>query len=88
MTKSRGGTAAAALSDGRIVIAGGEEAAGTIREVELYDPRRRTWSRLPDMPTPRHGLGVVANGRDVYTIEGGPQPAFHFSRTIERLRVD
>ena len=39
------------------------------------------------MPTPRHGLGVVANGSDVYTIEGGPQPAFHFSRAIERLRV-
>ena len=39
------------------------------------------------MPTPRHGLGVVANGRDVYTIEGGPEPGFHFSSTIETLTV-
>ena len=87
LRRSRGGTTATALADGRIVIAGGEEDAGTINEVELYDPARRRWSRLPDMPTPRHGLGVVAQGRRVFTIQGGPQPGFHFSNAIEVLSV-
>jgi non-specific serine/threonine protein kinase len=87
LTRARGGTAATALQDGRIVIAGGEEDAGTIKEVELYDPTDRSWSRLPDMPTPRHGLGVVAQGRRVFTVQGGPEPGFHFSSAIEALTV-
>ena len=37
MRKPRGGIAAATVG-GRIVVVGGEEDAGTIREVELYDP--------------------------------------------------
>ena len=69
------------------MIAGGEEDAGTIKEVELYDPKARAWSALPDMPTPRHGLGVVARGRRVFTIQGGPQPGFHFSDALEALTV-
>ena len=69
------------------MIAGGEEDAGTIKEVELYDPRTARWSALPDMPTPRHGLGVVAQGRKVFTVQGGPEPGFHFSSAIEALTV-
>ena len=87
LRRARGGTTAAALSDGRIVIAGGEEDAGTIKEVELYDPRTRAWSALPYMRTPRHGLGVVARGRRVFTIQGGPEPGFHFSNALEALTV-
>ena len=69
------------------MLAGGEENEGTIKEVELYDPRSRRWSFLPDMPTPRHGLGVVARGRRVFTVQGGPQPGFAFSSAIEALTV-
>ena len=58
MRKRRGGIAAATI-DGRIVVAGGEEAAGTIGEVEAYEPEGRRWRYLPRLPTPRHGLGVV-----------------------------
>ena len=90
MRTARGGIASVRLSDGRIVVFGGEElgAGGTtIRQVELFDPRRRRWARLPDMRTPRHGLGGVALGRRVLSIEGGPQPGFHFSRSIEFLDV-
>jgi hypothetical protein len=78
------------LSDGRIVVFGGErlETGGTtIAEVELFDPRRRRWSSLPDLRTPRHGLGGVAMGRRVYAIEGGPTPGFAFSSAIEYLDV-
>jgi hypothetical protein len=69
------------------VVAGGEETAGTIREVELYDPRSRRWSALPDLPTPRHGLGVVARGRRVFTLEGGDQPGYAFTSALEALVV-
>ena len=85
--RARGGTSATTLQDGRIVIAGGEEDAGTIKEVELYDPRTQRWSALPDMPTPRHGLGVVAAANRVFTIQGGPEPGFHFSNALESLAV-
>ena len=59
----------------------------TIKEVEIYSPARNRWSSLPDMLTPRHGLGGVSFGRRVYAIEGGPEPGFHFSRAIESLVV-
>jgi hypothetical protein len=86
MHKKRGGIGAATVR-GRIVVAGGEESAGTIREVELYDPSTRRWRALPDMPTPRHGLGVVARGRRVFTVEGGDRPGFAFTDAIEALRI-
>jgi hypothetical protein len=87
---ARGGIASARLSDGRIVVFGGEQlepGGTTIAEVELFDPRTRRWSALPDMRTPRHGLGGAALGRRVFAIEGGPTPGFAFTRTIEYLDV-
>jgi len=86
MAKPRGGIAAATVGD-RVVVFGGEEGAGTIREVEIFDPNRDRWSRLPDMRTPRHGLGGVSFGRRVYAVEGGPTPGFDFSNAIEALEV-
>ncbi|MBA3261540.1 MAG: galactose oxidase [Thermoleophilaceae bacterium] len=86
----RGGIASVRLSDGRIVVFGGErlEPGGTtIAEVELFDPRSRRWRSLPDMRTPRHGLAGAALGRRVFAIEGGPTPGFAFTRTIEFLDV-
>ena len=87
---ARGGIASARLSDGRIVVLGGErlEPGGTtIAEVELFDPRTRRWSSLPDLRTPRHGLGGAALGRRVFAIDGGPTPGFAFTRTLEFLDV-
>ena len=82
----RSGFAAAAVGR-RIVAFGGEEASGTIAPVELYDPRRDEWTSLPSMRTPRHGLGGASKGRRVFALEGGPQPAFHFSNALEYLDV-
>jgi N-acetylneuraminic acid mutarotase len=87
---ARGGIASVRLSDGRIAVFGGErlEPGGTtIAPVELFDPRRRRWSSLPDLRTPRHGLGGVALGRRIYAIKGGPTPGFDFSNAIEYLDV-
>ena len=86
----RGGIAAVRLGDGRIVVFGGEnlEPGGTtIAEVELFSPRTGRWRNLPDMRIPRHGLGGVARGRRVYSIQGGVTPGFSFSSAIEVLDV-
>jgi hypothetical protein len=75
---------------GRIVAAGGEEltpGGSTIAPVEMYDPKRKRWLKLPRMITPRHGLAVVASGRRVFTLEGGPQPGLAFSSSNEALSV-
>lgn len=86
MAKPRGGIAAAVVA-GDVIVFGGEKGAATIREVERFDTASRRWSPLPDMRTPRHGLGGVARGRRVYSVEGGPEPGFHFSRALEVLDV-
>jgi hypothetical protein len=86
MGKPRGGIAAATI-DGRIVVVGGEESAGTIAEVEMYDARKRSWSRLPDLPTPRHGLGAVARDGRFYAIQGGDRPGFTFTNALEVLEL-
>ena len=86
----RGGIASVRLRDGRIVVIGGEElgpGGSTIGEVELFDPRTRRWRALPDMRTPRHGLGGAALGNRVFALEGGPQPGLAFSDAIEFLDV-
>jgi N-acetylneuraminic acid mutarotase len=90
MRTPRGGIASARLPDGRIVVFGGEDlgpGGQTIAEVELFDPRRRRWRRLPDLRTPRHGLGGAALGNRVYAIQGGVRPGFSFSSAIEALDV-
>ena len=47
----------------------------------------RQWRHLPDLPTPRHGLGVVATGRTVYAIAGGPQPGLTTSGAVEHITL-
>ena len=86
----RGGIASARLRDGRIVVFGGEELApggSTIAQVELFNPRTRRWRALPEMRTPRHGLGGAALGNRVFALEGGPEPGLAFSNAIEFLDV-
>ena len=56
-------------------------------EAEIYDPDLKRWSGLPDLKTPRHGLGGVALRRRVYAIEGGPTPGFDFSNALEALDI-
>lgn len=73
MPQGQGGLAAAAL-DGRLYAFGGEyfdpRPGGVYAESWAYDPASDTWSPIADMPTPRHGLGAVALGPDIYVIGG------------------
>jgi non-specific serine/threonine protein kinase len=53
--------------------------------VYAWDIARGRWSRLPDLRTPRHGLGVVAVGTRVYAVGGGPTPGLAVSGADEYL---
>jgi N-acetylneuraminic acid mutarotase len=77
----------AVAADGKIVTVGGEAGTTTIGRVDQLDPVTGHWTRLADLPTPRHGLGLVAVGPLVFAIEGGPQPGLTTSRVVQRLRV-
>ena len=61
------------------------EGGTTIEQVEVYDPDDDGWSALPDMVTPRHGLGGVAKGKRIYAVEGGPTPGLSYSAALEFL---
>lgn len=72
---------------GKIYVAGGEERVKpwqrTFKAVEAFDPRTDTWSILPMMAFPRHGLaGDIVNGKfhlvsgDVAS-GGGPGTEIH-----------
>ena len=64
---------------------GGEAPSGTIRTVYAFALATGRWRRLPDLPTPRHGLGVVAVGARVYAIGGGTQPGLTVSDANEHI---
>ena len=66
---------AAAFRDGTAVFIGGESAASTAAhaDVQAYTPDRG-FSRLPDLPIPRHGFGaanVREGGEDAIYVAGG-----------------
>jgi N-acetylneuraminic acid mutarotase len=85
--EARGGTGAATTT-GRLISVGGEAPTGTIASAFVYAPASRRWERLPDLPTPRHGLAVVAVGRRVFVIGGGPRPGLFVSGANESLNLD
>jgi hypothetical protein len=71
----------------RLVVFGGEELDGgtTIEQTELLAWGHDRWKALPDMVTPRHGVGGAASGSRVYALEGGPQPGLAYSAALEYL---
>ena len=70
------GAFAAALPDGRVLVAGGitSDATGewaASRVARLYDPVTNTWSRLPSLPEERQGgLTVALADGSVLLIDG------------------
>jgi len=64
-----------------------ESPQGTDRAVWALRPGTRRWLRLPDLPTPRHGLGVVGLGGRVWVVAGGPEPGLTVSGAVESLPV-
>lgn len=67
-----GGTAVAALIDGRIYLAGGAGGAMAGNELEAYDPASNTWTTLAPMSCARnHTAGGVIGGK-LYVAGGRP----------------
>jgi Kelch motif len=62
---------AGAVVDGKIAVAGGFLADGrSSRRVDLYDPARDRWSRLPDLPLAVNHAMAAADGRRLYIVGG------------------
>ncbi len=65
--------------NGRILVAGGEHQDGHLmaafRALEAYDPSTNSWSELPMMPMPRHGLAGAVVGNRLYLASGDIQSA-------------
>src|SRR6188474_2344609 len=67
-------------TDGRrIYVAGGEvtttELVGAFRAVEAYDPVTNSWTALPSMPMPRHGVAGAVIGNRFHLVSGMIQSA-------------
>ncbi|MEM5517807.1 kelch repeat-containing protein [Henriciella sp. AS95] len=76
MPKAQAGLAAAALGN-KLYVFGGEyfdsQGGGVYPDAWVYDAITDKWTAIPDMPRPRHGLGAVTLGRDIYVIGGAQQ---------------
>jgi len=67
-------------TDGRrIYVAGGEVTTtalvGAYRAVEAYDPATNSWTSLPSMPMPRHGVAGAVIGNRFHLVSGMIQSA-------------
>ncbi len=67
-------------TDGRrIYVAGGEvttkELVGAFRAIEAYEPATNSWTTLPSMPMPRHGVAGAVIGNRFHLVSGMIQSA-------------
>jgi len=90
MPTARGGIGAAVVGDLVVVVGGegSERAAGSdgvFPDAEAFDVSRSRWISLPDLPTPRHGIGVASDGSFVYVAAGGRRAGFSASTILEGL---
>lgn len=76
-----------AVLDGLLYVAGGEVLDSpdrlTYGEMEAFDPTTNAWLHAPPLPTPRHGLSLVAHGGRLYAIAGGPKAAWDQTDVVE-----
>jgi N-acetylneuraminic acid mutarotase len=80
--------AGAAIIGGQIVVAGGESIGSVFSTVWAYNLATGTWSSLPNLAEPRHGLAVAAIGNTLYAIDGASQTGHNASTpTLQTLSV-
>jgi N-acetylneuraminic acid mutarotase len=79
-------------TDGRrIYAAGGEvttkELVGAFRGIEAYEPASNSWTTLPSMPMPRHGVAGAVIGNRFYLVSGMIQSAGALTFQDPKLEV-
>lgn len=77
MPLPQAGTAGVAV-EGGIMVFGGEifvPQPDVFANVWRYDLSRDEWLGLPDLPTPRHGLGAGRIGDKIFVVGGATQPS-------------
>ncbi len=59
---------------GKIYVGGGEVATtslvGAFRALEAYDPATNSWTIMPSMPMPRHGVAGAVIGNKLHLVSG------------------
>ena len=85
MTTARGGQTATALSDGRVLIAGGNDSSTALASAELYDPKTSSFSPTGSLTTFRiyHTATLLADGRVL--IAGGIAEEVHMGLASAEL---
>jgi N-acetylneuraminic acid mutarotase len=63
-----------ATFNGKIYVAGGEvqtrSLIGAFRALEAYDPVANSWTILPSLPIPRHGVATAVLGDKIHFVSG------------------
>lgn len=76
---------ASATYGGKIYVAGGEDQdsrkLSAFRAVEAFDPVANTWTILPSMQFPRHGLAGAFVGNRLHLVSGDAQSAVSGAET-------
>ena len=83
---ARGGVAAFYWPSLGACLVGGESVDGTNAQVECVTADG-TQARLPDLQSPRHGLGAAVVDGTLYVVLGGPEPGLFVSDTVEALEL-
>lgn len=64
------GTAATDPQSGTVGVDAGGATMLPVANFEAYEPLRDKWTSLAPLPTPRHGLALVASGGRLYALGG------------------
>ncbi len=88
LARARSGLASVG-SASRVFALGGEGSAanpdGTFEDVEAFDLATGSWTPLPDMALPRHGIGAAIVGGRLHVPGGGPIQNFSVTATHDFL---
>jgi len=75
----------------RIYVAGGEvttkQVVGAMKAVEAYEPATNTWTSLPSMTIPRHGVAGGVIGNRLHLVSGMVQSSGSMAMLDPRIEV-
>jgi len=76
----------AAYLGGELIIFGGENGLTVYNTTRAYNLASRTWSTLPNLKYPRHGMGATVVGNNtIYAVDGASSPGHNGSSSSVQL---